>query len=325
MKITLAGLSPCDNLIIKHYFHLYTKGTNIQWEESIVGDTDAFIFRAKFFETPVIEEFLLSLPEQARVAGTFRNNELGEKNVLHGIHILDLSLHNKLLIQTWIKAIISGVGNVGTVCQSLGLKNEQEYFCEEKSNKDAFRNDSLLYSLYAGRTVVVFAGENVVLLNPRTNRAYTDYVSKEVLPFDQISWKEGSIDSNFSQTFDLKQWLWESLWNSTINFGPFVEDSQYYSLRRWPQPCMKINRAEPLRLAALAQRKSANTQDLAAISGYSPELIKKWLYSMQLVGFVEKKGSPEGRNSLLTYPPKKEEPKMLLNIFKKLRIKLHLA
>lgn len=61
---------------------------------------------------------------------------------------------------------------------------------------------------------------------------------------------------------DLKQWLWQVVWNSPM-YGRLVQPNDHLRLLFWPQPCANAERREVLRLTASFQERRLSIAQMA--------------------------------------------------------------
>lgn len=311
MKIALAGLPSADELILKAQFAKYAPGTEIQWL-GLDSSADAVVFRAKFLDTPSIEKLIHSVAPSTVVSAVYRDVADSKVAASRGVYLLDLSLQDPLAVRDWVNLICarqanatevqSIIRNGGVPAASPGVAKPVESRFESdkkeiqtvqappgaKAGSEAFPNAGLLQAVREGNDVVAYASGNLIYLLAGENKVRANHKPNVIPSFDSCRWsiRTEAVADGMPIDMDLRQWIWESLWNSTIDFTGFVDNDSVFQLKVWPQPRGEGNRILPLQVAALLQNEPASVAKLASVSQAPVERIKKLMFTMQLVGFV---------------------------------------
>ena len=312
MKIALAGLPSADELILKAQFAKYAPGSEIQWL-GLDSTADAVVFRAKFLNTPSIEKLINSVAPATVISAVYRDVADCKDAASRGVYLLDLSLQDPIAVRDWVNLICARQANateVQSIIRNGGAPNtpspglakpvesRQEPDKKEiqsvqvppvsKAGNEAFPNAGLLQAVREGNDVVAYATGNLIYLLAGENKVRTNHKANVIPSFDSCRWsiRTEAVADNMPLVMDLRQWIWESLWNSTIDFTGFVDNDTVFQLKVWPQPRGEGNRILPLQVAALLQNEPASVAKLASVSQAPVERIKKLMFTMQLVGFV---------------------------------------
>ena len=360
MKIAIVGLTPADTLIIKSHFMKFAPQTEIEWLGLDSAHADALIFRAKFLHTPTIESWIRVAPEDAAIAAVYREASSSVDSRSAGVHLLNLSNRDTDALKAWIELILQKKANAASVYralaqaeeaippvkeatvqkESLAIKETESSLLQSsqpppsaiiaedgKRGAEQFAGALIIEAVRSGKGVVVNSSGYLAYLQPKENKVWANHPNDSVPPLDACQWQalSGDIPGNMPVVVDLRQWLWESLWNSTVDFASFVQDDASYQLKVWPQPRGTMNRTVPLRIAALLQKGPASIATLAKLTQIPVERVKKLLYTMQLVGFaqfVEASQAQQAAEQSRLAQPAKDEKKM--GIFKRIREKFNL-
>ncbi len=344
MKIILAGISPVDTLIIKNIFKQHNPVSSFEWLSVESTDADALIFLERFLLTPTIENAIHNLPDRAVVGAVRRDSKDCVIPAENGsLKILDLEKTNLEERGDWVNAIIHGEPNAAdfkkvlaslsssaktienppkkTVGVSPASKKRRRLTSTPKEEKE-FPGFAILARVRSGRELFLQAENAVIYLSPKERRAWVNHEFDAVPPFDKCRVQnEQRVVNALPNVLNLNQWLWESLWNSSIDCTPYIDPAVAYRLKRWPQPRSMNNRSLPLRIAGAIQRNAASTKQLAEQFTYQEAHIAKFLYTMELVGFVEKKGRVESSGQRQKSGKKGEK----LGIFARIRQRLNLG
>lgn len=192
---------------------------------------------------------------------------------------------------------------------------------------EQFAGAPILQAVRRGTGVIVSSSGYLAYLHPKESKVWANHPGDTIPPIDGCQWQalRGDIPDNMPVVVDLRQWLWESLWNSTIDFTSLVQEDASYQLKVWPQPRGAVNRNVPLRIAALLQKGPASITALAQLTQIPVERVKKLLYTMQLVGFAQPVAVSQAQQAAehnRLAQPAKDEKKM--GIFKRIREKFNL-
>ena len=351
MKIAIVGLTPADTLIIKSFFLKLVTHAEIEWLGLDTAQADALIFRAKFFHTPTIESWIKVAPKDVAIGAVYRDAANSGACREAGVHLLDLTNRDQEVLKAWLELIIQKKANAVQVRQAitreenaalaastLGVQKAQagssstvrphsEPIDQAFQTPDQFPNAAILQSIRNGAGMLASNSGYLAYLQPQDNKVWANHPQDTIPPFDACQWQllSGAIPAEMKIVVDLRQWLWESLWNSTIDFASYIKADSSYQLKVWPQPRGMANRTIPLRIAALLQKGPASISSLAQLTQIPDERIKKLLYTMQLVDFVQVVQASQAQQSAeqdRLAQPVKDEKKM--GIFKRIREKFNL-
>lgn len=360
MKISIVGLTPADTLVVKSHFLKLVPQAEIEWLGLDSAHADALIFRARFFNTPTIESWIKVAPKDVAIGAVYRDAASSIACRDAGVHLLDLSNRDPNLLQTWLELMLHKKANAIGVRQALAHEERPTRTASASpaqrppasrdrnsaaqqtrqvptsaayapdnvfKTEEEFPNAAIVQAVRHGAAMLATSSGYLAYFQPQDNKVWANHPADSIPPFDACQWKSfsGSIPSAMTVVIDLRQWLWESLWNSTLDFAAYVPDDAWYQLKVWPQPRGAANRTIPLRVAALLQKGPAGIATLAQLTQIPGERIKKLLYTMQLVDFVQAVETSQAQQNAeqeRLAQPVKDEKKM--GIFKRIREKFNL-
>lgn len=312
MKISIVGLTPADTQIVKSYFLKMAPLAEIEWLGLDASQADALIFRAKFFQTPTIAAWIKTAPANAVIAAVYRNAANIGDSLAAGVHVLDLSTQDPDVVAAWVRSIVQKHANAAIVWQALDedaapaptqaaeapaaqrppVRPPQPPVSAPTPPVEQFHNAAALHSIRSGTDMVAYSAGYLAYVQVGENRVWANHPPDSIPSFNACQWRSfsGEIPAKMTVEVELWQWLWESLWNSTIDFSASVRDDEPYVLKVWPQPRGASNRAVPQQIATLLEKGPASAAQLAAQAKVPVERVKKLLYTLQLVDFAQPLG-----------------------------------
>lgn len=335
MRIALVGLAASEVLIVKNYLKKYAEELDVTWTGIKEKDFDVLIVRARFLETPEVENLILNSGEHVSILSVYRDDKFGSEAINRNIPSLKVPSHDKEDIIEWVShigkvsyeqlvraneadkpAVLSNLGNVSALddaeqkrqsaiekglaklsAAGAKLSSDSGHNKQSQPSTDSapavksFKNKSLLEAVRDKKDMAISMGKLKTWIKTDQRRVFTNYKLDEIPSFDEFEWSPfdfTAVPKEVRQQVELNQWLWESLWKSNIDFTALVDEHSEYQLKRWPQPKSKAHRTEPLRIAAHIQKKAMTVGEISQLTLIDEAVIKKFVYTMQVVGFVKK-------------------------------------
>ncbi len=317
MKISIVGLTPADTQIVKAHFLRLAPLAEIEWLGLDASQADALIFRAKFFQTPTIAAWIKSAPADAVIAAVYRDaaNSVVGRSQAAGVHVLDLASQDAEVVAAWVRAIVQKHANAAAVWQALDspatpaddaapaqpapqapprpqpapIVPPVASSVPPAAPVEQFHNAAALRSIRSGIDMVAYSSGYLAYVQVAARTVWANHPPDSIPSFNACQWRpfSGEIPAKMTVEVELWQWLWESLWNSTIDFSSSIREDVPYALQVWPQPRGTSNRAVPQQIAALLEKGPASAATLAAQAKVPVERVKKLLYTLQLVDFAQ--------------------------------------
>ncbi len=312
MKISIVGLTPADTQIVKAHFLRLAPLAEIEWLGLDASQADALIFRAKFFQTPTIAAWIKSAPADAVIAAVYRSAANSVASRAAGVHVLDLASQDAEIAAAWVRAIVQKHANAAGVWQALdsGAAPAAADAAPAQPTPrpqpapsaspviakappaapiEQFHNAAALRSIRSGIDMVAYSSGYLAYVQVAAKKVWANHPPDSIPSFNACQWRpfSGEIPAKMTVEVELWQWLWESLWNSTIDFSGYIREDVPYALRVWPQPRGASNRAVPQQIATFLEKGPASAASLALQAKVPVERVKKLLYTLQLVDFAQ--------------------------------------
>lgn len=372
MRIALVGLAASEVLIVKNYLKKYAEELDVTWTGIKEKDFDVLIVRARFLETPEVENLILNSGEHVTILSVYRDDKFGSEAINRNIPSLKVPSHDKEDIIEWVShigkvsyaelvqdgseesgtsvsneaeqkrqaAIEKGLAKLSATGARFSNASEHDQRAtshgangqrktDETSVIKHFVNQSLLKAVKNKEDVLVVAGELKTWIKTDQRRVFTNYKLDDMPSFDDFEWSPfdfTALPTEAKQQTELNQWLWESLWKSRIDFTTLVDNHSQYQLKRWPQPKSRAHRTEPLRIAAHIQKKAMTVGEMSQLTLIDEAVIKKFVYTMQVVGFVKKTKADPARQIVEPLHTKENQDvdESKLTLLKRIRSRLGL-
>lgn len=214
--------------------------------------------------------------------------------------------------------------------QAAVKETERAAASESAAKAEGFSNDynELLDRLEKGTgCYVARSGTHSAWIDRRNNIVYLDFDRDQISGIDRLNWEEVErLDPpRFARRLQYELWLFESIWQSNVNYNNRLSANEFYKLSRWPRPLSANGRSEALRLAAFIQSHPANIAQLQNKTGYDNQVVTRFLYAAKAADQMHVVKMTQQQQASLAQEQAKKPDKEKLGLLGKLRRKLGLG
>lgn len=278
-KICLLGFTPDAEHILKEVIVDHDPSYVIQWVPASHPLLDGVVINATFLESSQVRKFVTKV--RANVVSAYSdegNKFLCDKQNIIAINLKDPSDRE---LRVWLNQLLTTAERQPTTLLNNTAK-------KNKTPAVATNKDLVLKQLKEGIDVVlrgVYQKQNT-WIKVASGLVYIDYARENVAGYELWSWENATDDEipDSARQLKLDLWLFEALWQSTLDGEKYIDTNAFYQLNRWPQPLSKQGRTEVLRLAAHAQNHPVNVHQLQVKTHYPLEKISKFLFATSYAG-----------------------------------------
>ncbi len=308
--LALLGFFPPVEKKIKHVIE-NSLNDNIVWSSATDEGLCGVVINAKFLLSPHIANYISET--SANVVSCYKKSEEGKVAIDAGIPALKLFDFTPDELRTWLLALGEDVSFSEKMVKKedierTGIKTKVKEIKQKEikpqptvarvpqKDEDLCENYSLLIdNLEKSKQYIYAVSENCeTWIDVDNNAAHINYDLDSIPKIDELSWKVCdtlSFDESFYEV-QLDLWLFESIWLSNIDIDKHViPENSKYQLCRWPRPLSSWGRSEVLRLAAFAQYSDSTIKCLKKKTGYSGNLVRRFVYAALTSGHLTIVGS----------------------------------
>ncbi len=331
--LALLGFSPETEKKLKRVVEK-SLADDVAWMSATDKNLRGVAVNATFLSSPQVKKYIDRTP--AKIVSCHGNSE-GEENAKEAnVLSLDMLAYTPDELKSWLLGFTEDasfsrellekcVVHQSNRSDGSTVKAEKN---EEPQYEDFYDDYWLLLENLKKSEQYIYAvsGDAKTWIDIKSNFAYINYDRDEIPKINQLSWKICDTLS-YGKTFrriPLDLWLFESIWSSDIKISTSIlPESLAYQLVRWPRPLKPHGRTEALRLAAFAQFSGRTIGELRDKTGYSEDMIRRFIYASLAVKQVSTvEAGTSARTRIRKKPPSKGKSK--LGLVSRLRKKLGL-
>lgn len=334
VKMTaILGFSSETEAYLKRLVESLT-GEPMQWVKATDPNLEGVIINAAFLKSPKLQRFLQRTT--ANVVACFHSNigkSLSEESEIKSIALDDRDPER---LEQWLAVLLKQ--RVGKQIQTENAVDEQADLPVISGNSDDEVNDyaeffEVIKTQKTGFMRIRHAGGTAITwIDLSKKRVMTNHDEIEIPALDTLDWSlsDSAYVVEGTRSVSLDSWLFESIWQSNIDFSDKMNDNYRYRLLRWPQPINEQVRNDVLRMAAYTQSAPISSERLADKSGCDMQTVGRFIYAASLLGQLKKFDVSVKELSLddFAQPEKtvaKEDSRLKLSLIGQIRKKLGLA
>lgn len=175
----------------------------------------------------------------------------------------------------------------------------------------------------------VQSGNKKSWIDTKRKQVYIDYPRDSIPGIDTMQWSEceapnlSSLGSVRRVQMDL--WLFEAVWQSSLDGSGEVTSSDHYKLSRWPRPLSADGRSEALRMAAFAQTVPVSVKELQEKTDYDESVVRRFIFATLCSGQMRVATQSELPKADNTIRSQRKPDKVKLGLLGRIRSKLGLG
>lgn len=304
-RFCLLGFAPESEKRIKKIIEHEPAGHAVAWTTANDAALSGVVINAAFLATPQIQKFL----SQINLPVVCAYNNADGRALAEKYRHAAIDLHNPRDIAPWLQTLFGQPVREAAAAPPADPVREESApaapsapaplaaVVAPAANRPIEDGTQALLNHIRKRdaiTIKAVAGDSTTWIKPAAGLVFIDYPRESVPGFDRWQWQEvneAAIPEGARQ-LKIDLWIFESIWQSEIDGGKYVDNHSFYQLTRWPQPLSRHGRTEALRLAACAQSYPVNLDILHEKTNYPHHRIKRFIFATLLAGQTEVVGKP---------------------------------
>ncbi|MBP3194764.1 MAG: hypothetical protein J6M05_03760 [Cardiobacteriaceae bacterium] len=284
-NICLIGFSHDTEEKIKKLFVDYLEPDSVQFVYANEKKRlDGAVVNAALLDAPQIQKYVQTV--RYPIVCVCQNKESERKSQRYRLQAISSIDPSSSLVRVWLSKLLGGeellkkdraaaAGRVAAQRQSLPTLSSEVVLRSIKQNAN---------KIFRGQN-----GDHITWVCPAQDVVFINYARDSILGYEKWEWCEVPEEDIPFYARKLKKdlWLFETLWHSNIDGNLYINDNANFRLLHWPQPMSRLGRTEALKLAACAQATSVSVQAFQQKTGYSTELINRFLLATTMAGQIE--------------------------------------
>ncbi|PID58447.1 MAG: hypothetical protein CR957_00210 [Gammaproteobacteria bacterium] len=350
-SFALLGFLPDTELRLKTLIQQNLTDT-VEWVTATDSALEGVVINADFITSPQIQNYIRR--STANIVCCYNDDDGQRQAQRSQILGLNIQHHDATELQAWLSGL-SGqtvVTPISTTSSSSAAQAEpvqpqeepaparRSFFSAVKPNATSSDNqeddldrltlstdyNELLSRLTtANGHYIVRYGNRAVWIDAPKNEAYLDFERDKIEGIENTKWASLSNfnPSKKARRLQLDLWLFETLWQSSLDFSDAVPDNGLFKLNRWPRPLCAHGRSEALRLAAFIQSSPATMSLLKNKTGYDETMVRRFIYAGLQSGQIQQSGTASAAD-MAREQEQKQVDQAKLGLLRRIRIKLGL-